>query len=208
MCVVACGARMPPPRAAEAESHTCAICLEELALEDTDIATTPCRHHFHGACLDAWQEHGRRCPLCNADLPGAPRAETETHLRRSNSNPHPEETMVAVVCDIFTAAQCLFLDCMFVLFCLAVPALLFYAILYLGKAALWCISADHHHNHTIAIIVNATRVNVTRVNATRARHIDWSPDSVRFADFFMGVVVALMTALGVTICRICCCHRW
>jgi len=112
--------------------------------------------------------------------------------------------LLSYIHEVFTMAQCLFLDCMFVLFCLAVPALLFYAVLYLGKAALWCLSLDH--NHTIAIIVNATRVNnVTRVNVPRARHIDWSPDSVYFPDFFMGIVSLLMTGLVVTLCRACCC---
>ena len=193
----------PPPRAAGGESHTCAICLDELALEeDSEIATTPCQHRFHGACLGDWQEHGgRRCPLCNAYLPGAPQAETR------RSNPHPEESLLSYIHEVFTMAQCLFLDCMFVLFCLAVPALLFYAVLYLGKAALWCLSLDHQHNHTIAIIVNATRVNnVTRVNVPRARHIDWTPDSVYFHDFFMGIVSLLMAGLVVTLCRACCCY--
>ena len=109
--------------------------------------------------------------------------------------------MVAVVCDIFTAAQCLFLDCMFVLFCLAVPALLFYAVLYLGKAALWLLLLDGPPPPA-----NATG-NATGTHARPRKNLHWSPDSVYFADFFMGVVVVLMTALGVTICQICCCHR-
>ena len=177
----------PPPRAAECESHTCSICLEELALQD-DIATTPCRHRFHVACLRAWQDHGSRCPLCNADLP-LPRAAGETH-------PHPEEALLSYIHEVFTMAQCLFLDCMFVLFCLAVPALLFYAVLYLGKAALWLMLLDR------PLPVNAT-ANATYSRSRKSLH--WSPDSVYFPDFFMGIVSLLMTGLVVTLCRACCC---
>ena len=81
----------------------------------------------------------------------------------------------------------------------------FYVVVYTGKAALWCLSVDHHHNHTIAIIGNATRVNVPRVNATRARHIDWSPASIHFGHIFMGIVAVLMCALGLVLARKCCC---
>ena len=43
-------------------------------------------------------------------------------------------------------------------------------------------------------------------NATRARkNVHWSPDNVYFHDFFMGMVVLLMTALGFTLCRVFCC---
>ena len=87
--------------------------------------------------------------------------------------------------------------------CLASAVL--YAVLYAGKVALWLLSEDHHQNHTIAIIVNATRVNATRVNATRAQHIDWSPASIHFGYILMGGVVFLMCGVGLSLCSKCCC---
>lgn len=92
-------------------------------------------------------------------------------------------------------AQCLFLDCMFVLFCLAVPALLFYAVLYLGKAALW-----------LMILDRPAPVNATATYAQPRKTVHWSPDSVYFHDFFMGIVSLLMIGLAVTLCRACCCY--
>ena len=74
-------------------------------------------------------------------------------------------------------------------------------MLYLGKAGLWLMLLDKPRvgDH------NATGAG----NATRARDtVRWSPGSVHFSQIFMGMVVLLMTALGVTLCcRAPCCSR-
>ncbi|CAN6201433.1 unnamed protein product [Urochloa humidicola] len=50
-------------RAAAAE---CVVCLQEL--EDGDVVRVlpPCRHFFHGGCIDAWLRAHSSCPVCRA----------------------------------------------------------------------------------------------------------------------------------------------
>jgi hypothetical protein len=57
-----------PPELADAEpGDACAICLDNLELDD-EIRGLTCGHAFHAGCLDPWLT-GRRacCPLCKAD---------------------------------------------------------------------------------------------------------------------------------------------
>ncbi|TVU08710.1 hypothetical protein EJB05_42122, partial [Eragrostis curvula] len=55
--------RSPAPGAVE-----CVVCLQEL--EDGDVVRVlpPCRHFFHGGCIDAWLCAHSSCPVCRADL--------------------------------------------------------------------------------------------------------------------------------------------
>ncbi|CAL5053162.1 unnamed protein product [Urochloa decumbens] len=44
----------------------CVVCLQEL--EDGDVVRVlpPCRHFFHGRCIDAWLRAHSSCPVCRA----------------------------------------------------------------------------------------------------------------------------------------------
>lgn len=45
----------------------CPICHEDL--EEADIASLPCGHHFHRKCVKKWLVFGKsRCPMCNDSL--------------------------------------------------------------------------------------------------------------------------------------------
>ncbi|PUZ60423.1 hypothetical protein GQ55_4G124700 [Panicum hallii var. hallii] len=46
----------------------CVVCLQEL--EDGDVVRVlpPCRHFFHGRCIDAWLCAQSSCPVCRAHL--------------------------------------------------------------------------------------------------------------------------------------------
>lgn len=45
----------------------CPICHEDL--EEADIASLPCGHHFHQKCVKKWLVFGKsRCPMCNDSL--------------------------------------------------------------------------------------------------------------------------------------------
>ena len=161
------------------QSHTCAICLEGVA-PGGHAHATPCRHVFHAACMGGWRGHGgHRCPLCNADLPPpAPRA------GGAGAGAGPWGAARRKVC-----GTCRALGCARAALCLLGPLgplLLFYAVLYLGKAGLWLMLLDKPRvgDH------NATGAG----NATRARDtVRWSPGSVHFSQIFMGMVVLLMT---------------
>ena len=178
----------PPPPELDSQQDCCPICLDPL---ESDISTTVCRHRFHRACLAQWTQVRPACPLCQENLQPAavPRARHRRRLRRRRRRACARWWGCArALCGMACWAS-----------------VVFYAVLYAGKAALWCLSEDHHHNHTIAIIVNATRVNATRVNATRARHIDWSPASIHFGYIFMGGVV-FDVRRGLSLCCTCCCR--
>ena len=48
-------------------TQVCAICYEDFHA-DEDIKLLPCRHSYHGACIDAWLNRSHRCPMCNSDV--------------------------------------------------------------------------------------------------------------------------------------------
>jgi len=60
-------AAVPPDLANAEPGDACAICLDNLELDD-EIRGLTCGHAFHAGCLDPWLT-GRRacCPLCKAD---------------------------------------------------------------------------------------------------------------------------------------------
>ena len=50
-------------------NETCVICLEEMTKNQIDkksVKTLPCRHSFHGECIEAWMRTKKECPLCKA----------------------------------------------------------------------------------------------------------------------------------------------
>ena len=181
------GGGAPPgtPPKLYSQQDRCPICLDLL---ESNISTTVCQHRFHRVCLTQWTQVRPACPLCQENLQPAAAPQVKHRRRRWRRTCARWWGCARALCGMA---------------CLA--SVVFYAVLYAGKAALWCLSEDHHHNHTVAIMVNATRVNAMRVNTTRARHIDWSPASIRFGYIFMGGVVFLMCGVGLSLCCKCCC---
>ncbi|KAI8872767.1 hypothetical protein GQ42DRAFT_131925 [Ramicandelaber brevisporus] len=52
----------------EEEEFVCTICLEDFQVGDV-ARSLPCRHIFHGDCIDPWlKNHSVRCPCCNTDV--------------------------------------------------------------------------------------------------------------------------------------------
>ena len=48
-------------------TQVCAVCYEDFHA-DEDIKLLPCRHSYHGACIDAWLNRSNTCPMCNRDV--------------------------------------------------------------------------------------------------------------------------------------------
>jgi Ring finger domain len=56
---------------------TCSICLNDLVVGDR-VGDLPCHHLFHAACLKDWiRRRNRRCPLCMAAIPLAPKVQRQ-----------------------------------------------------------------------------------------------------------------------------------
>jgi hypothetical protein len=54
------------------ETVVCAICLEPLRPGQLCREVPPCRHVFHGDCLEEWARSNCSCPLCRAKIvPGS-----------------------------------------------------------------------------------------------------------------------------------------
>jgi hypothetical protein len=49
------------------EEEQCAVCRVELETGE-DAATLPCGHAYHEACVLAWLERAKSCPVCGAEL--------------------------------------------------------------------------------------------------------------------------------------------
>ncbi|XAR62669.1 hypothetical protein NMG60_11017515 [Bertholletia excelsa] len=79
-------------------SATCAICLEDYVIGEK-LRVLPCRHKFHGFCVDAWLTTWRTfCPVCKrdartgmVDLPASER----TPLLLSNSGSVASSALLA-----------------------------------------------------------------------------------------------------------------
>jgi hypothetical protein len=56
--------------AAAAGAEQCAVCRCEYEVGDA-LATLPCAHYYHAACLAPWLAVNRACPCCKRDVPGA-----------------------------------------------------------------------------------------------------------------------------------------
>ncbi|GER44609.1 RING/U-box superfamily protein [Striga asiatica] len=52
----------------DGEEEPCAVCLEELKCGDL-AKEMPCRHRFHGGCLEKWLRINGCCPVCRHELP-------------------------------------------------------------------------------------------------------------------------------------------
>ncbi|KAG2257444.1 hypothetical protein Bca4012_094626 [Brassica carinata] len=46
----------------------CAICLEELKVEER-VKEMPCKHRFHGGCIEKWLGLHGSCPVCRYEMP-------------------------------------------------------------------------------------------------------------------------------------------
>jgi Ring finger domain len=72
---------------------TCSICLTDLALGDR-VGDLPCRHLFHAKCLKDWiRRRNRRCPLCMAAIPLAPKVAKQPLTVTSTSIMSTEPTI-------------------------------------------------------------------------------------------------------------------
>jgi hypothetical protein len=61
-----CGATQVDPPVSD--TYTCAVCLEDLSLGDTNMVTTGCGHTFHLTCLLKSLCQKNLCPMCRASL--------------------------------------------------------------------------------------------------------------------------------------------
>ena len=50
------------------QRYTCAVCLEELCLGNTNMTTTECGHTFHLSCLLKSLAQKNLCPMCRGEL--------------------------------------------------------------------------------------------------------------------------------------------
>ncbi|KMZ66230.1 hypothetical protein ZOSMA_2G02400 [Zostera marina] len=46
----------------------CAICKDEFELR-TKVKSLPCKHIYHGCCIQKWLSQNNSCPICRAQLP-------------------------------------------------------------------------------------------------------------------------------------------
>ncbi|XP_039065717.1 probable E3 ubiquitin-protein ligase RHC2A [Hibiscus syriacus] len=52
----------------EAEEKDCVICLEQLKV-GSDASSMPCKHIFHGDCIQEWLSTSHYCPICRFEMP-------------------------------------------------------------------------------------------------------------------------------------------
>jgi len=57
----------PPPDSSSVTQQTCMICLNDFSIGD-DCRRLPCRHVFHGSCVDEWLRRCTDCPICKANV--------------------------------------------------------------------------------------------------------------------------------------------
>jgi hypothetical protein len=55
--------------AAGAGAEQCAVCRAEFEVGDA-LATLPCAHFYHAACLAPWLTLNKACPCCKRDVAG------------------------------------------------------------------------------------------------------------------------------------------
>jgi hypothetical protein len=73
-----------PSRCATARGETsemCAICFEPYGEGDLIAVLPPCRHAFHGFCVDQWLARDASCPVCKACLDPQGRARVAKERR-------------------------------------------------------------------------------------------------------------------------------
>ncbi|URE47881.1 Ring zinc finger [Musa troglodytarum] len=65
--MIECGSDEPIEHVLSAEDAECCICLS--AYDDgAELRVSPCRHHFHCACIDKWLYINATCPLCKCNI--------------------------------------------------------------------------------------------------------------------------------------------
>lgn len=52
----------------EEEEDTCAICQEEIRINDNVREINHCHHTFHKLCIDTWFNRNVHCPVCRFDI--------------------------------------------------------------------------------------------------------------------------------------------
>ncbi|XP_072972697.1 E3 ubiquitin-protein ligase MPSR1-like [Typha angustifolia] len=53
----------------EGEEAECAICLEGFGHECGVVKEMPCKHRFHGNCIEKWLGLHGSCPICRYEMP-------------------------------------------------------------------------------------------------------------------------------------------
>lgn len=54
----------------EGESEEeCSICLDALWKEKEEVKEMPCKHRFHGGCIEKWLRMHGSCPMCRFQMP-------------------------------------------------------------------------------------------------------------------------------------------
>lgn len=66
----------------ESVGDTCAICQENIVINDNVRKINICNHSFHTGCIDTWFQRNVRCPVCRHDI-------RETNPQPSSSAPAP-----------------------------------------------------------------------------------------------------------------------
>jgi len=57
----------PPSDRSSVSQQTCMICLNDFSIAD-DCRRLPCRHVFHGTCVDEWLRRCTNCPICKDNV--------------------------------------------------------------------------------------------------------------------------------------------
>ncbi|XP_050379992.1 E3 ubiquitin-protein ligase MPSR1-like [Argentina anserina] len=79
---------MPQVKVAYEEGDECSICLVGLKVGD-ELKELPCKHRFHGDCIEKWMGMSTLCPLCRFSLP----AESEEEVNSDNIRNYINLTM-------------------------------------------------------------------------------------------------------------------
>lgn len=53
----------------EDENRECVVCLDELGVGDLVVKEMPCKHRFHGDCVEKWLKIHGSCPICRYKMP-------------------------------------------------------------------------------------------------------------------------------------------
>ena len=68
-------------------THTCAICLEELTIPSINSCITECAHVFHLNCIIKNTDHNTRCPICRNDIQHEQQQINEVYHQNENVLP-------------------------------------------------------------------------------------------------------------------------
>ncbi|XP_055806257.1 E3 ubiquitin-protein ligase MPSR1-like [Solanum dulcamara] len=53
----------------ESEKGECVVCLDELGIGGLVVKEMPCKHRFHGNCVEKWLKIHGSCPICRYKMP-------------------------------------------------------------------------------------------------------------------------------------------